>query len=40
MIFRMLRKDLRYISLDFETTGLDVVRDEAIQVGIVEFDHT
>lgn len=36
----MLRKDLRYVCIDFETTGLDPENDEAIQVGIVSFDHT
>lgn len=37
---RMLRSDLRYVCLDFETTGLDTEKDEAIQIGIVCFDHT
>ncbi len=36
----MLRSDLRYVCLDFETTGLDADHDEAIQIGIVQFDHT
>lgn len=36
----MLREDLKYICLDFETTGLDAEKDEAIQIGIVSFDHT
>lgn len=36
----MLRKELRYVCIDFETTGLDPHNDEAIQVGIVSFDHT
>lgn len=36
----MLRSDLTYVCIDFETTGLDAEHDEAIQVGIVSFDHT
>lgn len=36
----MLRKDLRYVCIDFETTGLDPEHDEAIQIGIVSFDHS
>lgn len=34
----MLRNDLRYVSLDFETTGLDTEKDEPIQIGIVEYN--
>lgn len=34
----MLRTDYRYISFDFETTGLDTIKDEPLQIGIVEFD--
>lgn len=34
----MLREDLRYVSLDFETTGLDTEKDEPIQIGIVEYN--
>ena len=26
--------------MDFETTGLDVNKDEPIQIGIIEIDHT
>ena len=36
----MLRTDLKYVSLDFETTGLNPETDEAIQIGIAQFDHT
>jgi DNA polymerase III epsilon subunit-like protein len=36
----MLNKQYRYIGLDFETTGLDFTKDEPIQIGIVELDHT
>lgn len=36
----MLRSDLKYLCIDFETTGLDAEHDEAIQIGIVAFDHT
>jgi DNA polymerase III epsilon subunit-like protein len=35
----MLRP-LRYIAVDFETTGLDLSRDEPLQIGIVEFDSS
>ena len=35
----MLRSDIRMIALDFETTGLDIVTDEPIQIGIVEFNN-
>lgn len=34
----MLNPHYRYLSLDFETTGLDLQQDEPIQIGIVEFD--
>jgi DNA polymerase III epsilon subunit-like protein len=33
-----LRNDRRYISIDFEATGLDTVKDEPIQVGLVVAD--
>ncbi len=36
----MLSPAYRYLAFDFETTGLDTKKDEAIQIGIVEFDHT
>lgn len=36
----MLQEGRRYVCIDFETTGLDTERDEAIQVWIVAFDHT
>ena len=36
----MLNPSYRYIGLDFETTGLDFEKDEPIQIGIVEIDHT
>ena len=35
----MLKKDLNYICFDFETTGLDIEKDEAIQIGIIKFNH-
>ena len=35
----MLEKKYRYIGLDFETTGLDVSKDEPIQIGIIEIDE-
>lgn len=35
----MLSAEFRYIALDFETTGLDPLSDEPIQIGIVEFNH-
>lgn len=35
----MLKENLRYVSLDFETTGLDTAKDEPIQVGIVEYNN-
>lgn len=35
-----LNPKYRYIWLDFETTGLDFTKDEPIQIGIVEIDHT
>ena len=34
----MLSKKYRYIWLDFETTGLDLLKDEPIQLWIVEID--
>ena len=34
----LLRDDLKYVVLDFETTGTDKKYDEIIQVWIVEFD--
>lgn len=36
----MLSPKYNYIALDFETTGLDTQKDEAIQIGIAKFDHT
>lgn len=33
-----LNTHYRYIGLDFETTGLDVTKDEPIQIGIIEID--
>ena len=35
-----LNPNYKYIGLDFETTGLDFTKDEPIQIGIVEIDHT
>lgn len=35
-----LNSNYRYIWLDFETTWLDFTKDEPIQIGIVEMDHT
>lgn len=35
-----LNPNYRYIGLDFETTWLDFSKDEPIQIGIVEIDHT
>ena len=35
----LLSNKYRYIGLDFETTGLDITKDEPIQIGIIEFDH-
>ncbi len=34
----MLNNEYRYVAMDFETTGLDVKNDEAIQLWIVEID--
>lgn len=34
----MLSDKFRYVAMDFETTGLDVSKDEAIQIGLVEID--
>ncbi len=36
----LLNNKYRYIWLDFETTGLDVSKDEPIQIGIIELDST
>jgi DNA polymerase III epsilon subunit-like protein len=36
----MLNPAYRYVSLDFETTGLDTQKDHIIQVGVLCFDHT
>ncbi|HMS90910.1 MAG TPA: 3'-5' exonuclease [Candidatus Absconditabacterales bacterium] len=36
----LLNNKYRYIGLDFETTGLDVSKDEPIQIGIIELDST
>ena len=35
----MLKKKLNYICFDFETTWLDVEKDEAIQIWIIKFNH-
>ena len=35
----MLNPNYTYLAFDFETTGLDTTKDEAIQIGIVQFDH-
>lgn len=34
----MLNKNFRYVAIDFETTWLDVKKDEAIQIWLVEID--
>ena len=34
----MLRDNLRFVALDFETTGLDIHNDVPIQVWLLEFD--
>ncbi|MCX6825480.1 MAG: 3'-5' exonuclease [candidate division SR1 bacterium] len=34
-----LQNKYKYIGLDFETTGLDVSKDEPIQIGIIELDE-
>ena len=34
----MLSDKFRYVAMDFETTGLDVSKDEAIEIWIVEID--
>ena len=34
----MLNNQYRYVAMDFETTGLDVSKDEAIQIWLVEID--
>lgn len=36
----LLKNKYRYIGLDFETTGLDITKDEPIQIGIIEIDPT
>ena len=35
----MLKSNLNYICFDFETTWLDVEKDEAIQIWIIKFNH-
>ncbi len=35
----MLNPAFNYIAFDFETTGLDIQKDEPIQIWIVQFDH-
>jgi len=35
----ILNNKYRYIWLDFETTGLDITKDEPIQIGIIEVDE-
>lgn len=34
----MLNSKFRYVWIDFETTGLDINKDEPIQIGIIEID--
>ena len=34
----MLSDKYRYVAMDFETTGLDLSKDEAIQIWLVEVD--
>jgi DNA polymerase III epsilon subunit-like protein len=34
----MLRENIRFVALDFETTGLDIHNDVPIQIGLLEFD--
>ena len=36
----MLSDKFWYVAMDFETTWLDVSKDEAIQIGLVEIDKT
>lgn len=36
---KLLNKKFRYIWLDFETTWLDITKDEPIQIGIIEIDQ-
>lgn len=38
LFFLMLNKNFRYVAMDFETTGLDPKKDEAIQIWLVEID--
>ena len=40
LIKRMLSDNIRFIALDFETTGLDIHNDVPIQIGLLEFDNT
>ncbi len=35
----MLNNKFRYVGIDFETTGLDINRDEPIQIWIIEIDE-
>ena len=34
----MLNSQFRYVGIDFETTGLDINKDEPIQIWIIEID--
>lgn len=36
----MLKQEYNYVSIDFETTGLNTQKDDILQVWIVKFDHT
>ncbi len=36
----MLNKKFQYVAVDFETTGLDIEKEEPIQIGIVQCDES